>query len=405
MGTLAGMSEPTSPLLDWPTAERVQVSVTTEGRTWRDPFTTHRLDAVVPPFITSFPISLPVDLAAKVTAAERALADLDAQLDSSDVGIVEAATFALLRSESVSSSRIEGIAITNRRLAEAIHDAGRAKHLAREVVGNIDAMRAAVGYGTDANPFTPDGIADLHRLLMARSIGVTGGEYRKEQSWIGAERIDDGVVYVPPPPGLVPGLLDDLCDFIETSPTSAVVRAAVAHSQFEAIHPFADGNGRVGRCITSVTLRKAGGTATIPPVSSVLLTDTDAYFSALREYQQNANPGPWIGQFADATVGACARARTLVTDIEEVKADWRARTGARKGTHMMRLIEILPTHTMTTAEQVADRLDVDPNQARRLLTQLEKAGIVTQASAGKRNRVWRVDQMFRLLDDHALGRT
>ena len=359
----------------------------------------------IPPHIAELPIALPDDLQASVVAAERALAELDAQLDASDAAVVEAATFALLRAESVSSSRIEGIDVTNRRLAEAIHDAGSAKYLAREVVGNIEAMQASVAYGTAADPFTGDDILELHRRLMERAIGITEGAYRTEQNWIGAEHVDDGVAYVPPPPAMIPELIDDLCEFINTSSTSSVVRAAIAHAQFEAIHPFVDGNGRVGRCIVSVTLRKAGGTTTVPPVSSVLLADTDRYFAALHEFQQNANPAPWMTQFANATVEACARARALVADIEDLKASWRERTGARAGSHMVRLIELLPTLTLVTADQVAERLDIDPNQARRLLGQLEQAGIATQASDGRRNRVWRVDQMFTLLDDHSLGRS
>lgn len=391
--------------LAWPHADRQPVTVTIDSRDWRQGMVTHHLDAVIPPLIAGLPIALPDDLQASVVAAERALAELDAQLDASDAAVVEAATFALLRSESVSSSRIEGINVTNRRLAEAIHDAGGAKHLAREVVGNIEAMQASVAYGTAANPFTSDDILELHRRLMERAIGVTEGVYRTEQNWIGAEHVDDGVAYVPPPPAMIPELMDDLCEFINTSSTSSVVRAAIAHAQFEAIHPFVDGNGRVGRCIVSVTLRKAGGTTTIPPVSSVLLADTDNYFAALHEFQQNANPAPWMTQFANATVEACARARGLVTDIVDLKASWRERTGARAGSHMVRLIELLPTLTLVTADQVAERLDVDPNQARRLLGQLEEAGIATHASDGRRNRVWRVDQMFKLLDDHSLGRS
>jgi Fic family protein len=389
----------------WPVADRVPVTVTAEGKYWRDGNTTHHLDAVVPPFIAHVHIALPDSLSSVVVAAERTLAELDAQLDASDAAAVEATTFALLRSESVSSSRIEGINVTHRRLAEAIQDAGSAKHLAREVVGNIDAMQSAVAYGSAADPFAPDDIRDLHRRLMGRAVGIKAGEYRTEQNWIGAEYVDDGVAYVPPPPGTIRGLMGDLCDFINTSPTTSVVRAAIAHAQFEAVHPFVDGNGRVGRCIVSITLRKAGGTTTIPPVSSVLLTDTDGYFAALREFQQNANPGPWIRQFANATIEACSRAKALVTDIEELKADWRQRTRARNGSHLIRLIDALPMLTLVTADQVADRLYIDANQARRLLGQLEGAGIAKQASDGRRNRVWRIDQMLRLLDDHSLART
>ena len=391
--------------LIWPRADRVPVTITTEGRTWRDGSTTHHLDAVVPPLIAGIPVTLPDDLSSSVVAAERALAGLDTQLDVTDAAVVEAATFALLRSESMSSSRIEGINVSNRRLAEAIHDAGSAKHLAREVVGNIEAMKAAVGYGAAADPFTSDDILELHRRLMEGSIGVSAGDYRTAQNWIGAEKVEDGVAYVPPPPDTIPDLMRDLCDFINSSATTSVVRAAIAHAQFEAIHPFVDGNGRIGRCIVSITLRKAGGTTTIPPVSSVLLADIDGYFGALHEFQQNANAGPWIDRFAHATIEACARAKALVVDIEELKAEWRRRTAARSGSHLTRLIDALPTLSLATAEQVAERLDIDTNQARRLLGQLEAADIAKQASDGRRNRVWRIDQMFRLLDDHSLGRT
>ena len=405
MDKLAVMSDTARTPLAWPTADRVPVTVVAVGKSWRDDYVTHHLDAVVPPFIADLPIALPDSLGSAVVAAERALAELDAELNASDAAVVEAATFALLRSESVSSSRIEGINVTHRRLAEAIQDAGSAKHLAREVVGNIEAMQAAVAYGSNAEPLSPDDILDLHRRLMARTVGIKEGQFRTDQSWIGAEHVEDGVAYVPPPPGTVRGLMSDLCDFINTSPTTSVVRAAIAHAQFEAVHPFVDGNGRVGRCIVSITLRKAGGTTTIPPVSSVLLTDTDGYFAALREFQQNANPSPWIGQFAQATIEACRRAKALVADIEELKIDWRQRTGARNGSHLIRLIDALPTLTLATAEQVAERLDIDANQARRLLGQLEDAGIAKQVSDGRRNRVWRVDQMLRLLDQHSLART
>lgn len=391
-------------VVEWPVAARVPVTVTTARRAWGDEQITHRLDAVVPPHIAALPIALPGPLGATVVAAERALADLDAQLGASGAAIVEAATFALLRSESVSSSRIEGIDVTNRRLAEAIRDAGSAKQLAREVVGNIDAMRAAVAVGSAADPLTPDDLLDVHRRLMGRAIGIKEGELRTAQSWIGSERVEDGVAYVPPPPEMIGGLLDDLCEFVNTSSASSVVRSAIAHAQFEAIHPFVDGNGRVGRCLVSITLRKAGGTRTIPPVSSVLLSDTSSYFDALHEFQQNANPAPWIDQFARATVEACRRARALVADIEELEDEWRRRTRARAGSHLLRLIDVLPMLTLASADEVAERIGVDTNQARRLLGQLEAAGIAKQATDGRRNRVWRIDQMLRLLDAHSLGR-
>ena len=155
-----------------------------------------------------------------------------------------------------------------------------------------------------------------------------------------------------------------------------------------------------------MALRKANGTRTIPPVSGVLLGDTDGYFAALREFQQNANPFPWVSAFADATVAACESARWLSTSIASLQASWRRKLGVvRPSSVMDRLIDRLPLLSLADADIVAKELSVDPNVARRALNSLERAGIAKQVGVGKRNRVWRIDEVHRVLDDHSLGRT
>lgn len=392
-------------LSGWPPARRTAVTIATNQEAWRGG-RTYALEAVVPPFIAGLSIVIPTATLGKLVDAERSLVALDAELESIDPAVVETVTFALLRSESVSSSRIEGIGVSHRELAEALLNPGSARSLAREVVGNVEAMRAAVALGASADPFTPNDILELHRRLMANVPGFDEGAWRTEQNWIGTDRLPDGAVYVPPPPDLIPDLMEDLCEFINTDRSSSVARAAIAHAQFEAIHPFVDGNGRVGRCLISVALRKAGGTRTIPPVSGVLLSDTAAYFEALREYQQNANPFPWIAMFADATVTACGSARSLSDSLSRLQLSWRDRLGnVRANTVMDRLIRQLPLLSLTDADMVASELGIDPNVARRALNGLEAAGIAKQVGGGKRNRIWRIDEVHRLLDDHSLGRS
>lgn len=389
----------------WPVAERVPVTIMSSHEAWRRS-ATHHLEAVVPPRIAHLSLAVPAPVLTKVIEAERALVALDAALETIEPSVVETVTFALLRSESVSSSRIEGIRVSHRRLAEALLDPVSAKLLSREVVGNVEAMRAAVALGTRAEPFTPDDVLDLHRLLMGSVPAFNEGEWRTRQNWIGTDDLPGGVAYVPPPPTLIAELMDDLCEFINMDRSSSVVRAAIAHAQFEAIHPFVDGNGRVGRCLISVALRKAGGTRTIPPVSGVLLSDTAAYFEALRDYQQNANPLPWVSVFADATVAACESARSLSDSFTRLQASWRERLGnPRPNSVMDRLIRHLPVLSLADADTVATELSVDANVARRALNTLVEVGIAQQVGAGKRNRVWRVDEVHRLLDDHSLGRT
>ena len=402
MVTLTVMNQQSS---GWPVARRVPVTIAIGDEAWRRG-SQHHLDAVVPPLIAGVPINLPVDLLAEIVEAERALVALDAKFATIDPSVVETVTFALLRSESVSSSRIEGIRVSHRRLAEALVNPGSARSLAREVVGNVEAMRAAVALGTSAEPFTSDDVLQLHRLLMASVPAFDEGVWRSSQNWIGTDDLPAGAVYVPPPPDLIGDLIDDLCEFINRDRSSAVVRAAIAHAQFEAIHPFVDGNGRVGRCLISVALRKAGGTRTIPPVSGVLLSDTASYFRSLREFQQNANPLPWIEAFAEATVSACASAASLSDSITRLQASWRERLGrTRPNSVMDRLIMQLPLLSLTDAEMVATELSIDPNVARRALNTLEEAGIAQQVSGGRRNRIWRIDEVHRLLDDHSFGRS
>ncbi|MEY2523669.1 MAG: hypothetical protein QOJ66_2234 [Ilumatobacteraceae bacterium] len=402
MGRIADVIEQPG---EWPVAERIPVTIFTAGEAWRRP-AAHNLEAVIPSSITNVKIVVPEEVLGKIVDAERALVALDAELDSIDPSIVETITFALLRSESLSSSRIEGIRVSHRKLAEALLDPGSARSLAREVVGNVEAMRAAVSLGAAAEPFAANDVLQLHRLLMANVTAFEEGKWRTRQSWIGTDDLPDGAEYVPPPPEMIPRLMTDLCDFINIDRSSSVVRAAIAHAQFEAIHPFVDGNGRVGRCLISVALRKARGTRTIPPVSGVLLSDTDAYFAALRQYQQNANPFPWIAAFADATVAACESARSLSVSIASLQASWRRKLDkVRPNSVMDRLISRLPLLSLVDADIVAKELSVDPNVARRALNALEQAGIAKQVGVGKRNRVWRIDEVHRLLDDHSLGRS
>ncbi len=393
------------PFSGWPASGCVPVMISTGDEAWRRG-ASHRLDAVVPPRIADVGLTIPAELLGRIVDAERALSALDHDLASFDFVVLETLAFALLRTESVSSSRIEGVDVSHRRLAEALLNPRIAKSMAKEVIGNIDAMRIAVDLGARAEPFGPNDLLELHRVLMASVPAFVEGAWRAEQNWIGTADLPGGAVYVPPPPAMLGELIADLCDYINKNPAPSVVRAAIVHAQFEAIHPFIDGNGRVGRCLISVVFRKVSGTHSIPPVSGVLLSDTAGYFAALHEYQQNANPLPWVGLFADATVAACAAARSLAEALAALQASWRSRLGSpREGSVIDRLIDRLPLLSFADADSVADALAIDPNVARRALNALEQAGIAKQVAAGRRNRVWRVDEVHRLLDEHSLGRS
>ncbi len=166
----------------------------------------------------------------------------------------------LLRAESAASSRIEGVKISHKRLARAAYaQAGnrRGDDRAAEVLGNVEAMERAIELGASAEPLGVADIQDIHRtLLRFTDDREIAGVIRTTQSWIGGnDHHPIGAPYVGPPHEQVPELLDDLCHFIARADVAAVAQAAIAHAQFEHIHPFTDGNGRTGRSHVARTSR------------------------------------------------------------------------------------------------------------------------------------------------------
>ena len=214
----------------------------------------------------------------------------------------------------MASSRIEGLEVGARKLlrTEAARQLGeRTIDLtATEVLGNINAMNAAVHEIGPGDPITPQTVLDFHERLMANSrLAAHAGKFRDRQNWIGGSEYSPcSAAFVPPPPELVPGLIDDLCAFCNADSLPAVAQAALAHAQFETIHPFADGNGRTGRGLIHLVLRRRGlATRVLPPISLILATWAGDYIDGLTATRYQGPPNGesarsclnrWIGTFA-----------------------------------------------------------------------------------------------------------
>jgi Fic family protein len=191
----------------------------------------------------------------------------------------EALARLLLREESVASSKIEGLEVGGRRLlrAEAARLLGEAPSdvTAAEVLGNVDAMAWAIRGVQESATITLAHLLEVHRrLLTGTRLEAYGGEVRQEHNWIGGSSYNPcSAAFVPPPPEMVPALLHDLVAFCNDDSLPAVAQAALAHAQFEMIHPFVDGNGRTGRALIHLVLRRRGlATRVIVPVSLILAT-------------------------------------------------------------------------------------------------------------------------------------
>jgi Fic family protein len=365
------------------------------GRKARQSFS---YDAYIPDPITDLELVLPADIVEAVVQAEHAVRAIDMHPDAHNL---EAIARVLLRSESVASSRIEGLHISQRRVAEALFDPEHSDITARSVLNNILAMEAAVGLADGAALITTSDIQSIHRRLLNTMIDAPiAGVIRTTQNWIGGSGNNPlNAAFIPPPETEVPALLEDLCLFMNRDDLPAVVQAAIAHAQFETIHPFADGNGRVGRCLIHVILRRRGlGRRYVPPVSVVLAGNAQAYIAGLTTYREGGI-GEWCATFAAATYKAAQRALVLNDTLSVLQAEWRERAGRpRKGSSSAKLIAVLPAYPVLNAATVAAALGVSDRVARLAIQSLAEADILSQISVGKRNRAWTAKEVFPVIN-------
>ncbi len=366
-------------------------------------------EAYVPDLLQDRAISLNGDVAADVADAEAAIVRLD--LRAGALSNTEALARLLLRAESVASSRIEGLEVGSRRLlraemAQALE--GRAGDVtAEEVLGNIDAMVWAVDGISPSEPITVARILEIHRrLLRGTRLEAHGGVIRTEQNWIGGSSYNPcSAAFVPPPPEAVRALLGDLCDFCNQESLPAVVQAAIAHAQFETIHPFVDGNGRTGRVLIHLVLRRRRITSRVmPPVSLVLATFAQDYVNALTatRYKGNATSpeahetlNRWIGLFAAACKRAVEDAEDFERRVGALKDAWRRRLGSvRRNSALAVLIEKLPGAPVFTVNSAAELISRSFQATNEAIGRLEQAGVVTRVNVGRKNRAFEFSEII-----------
>lgn len=361
----------------------------------------YRYDATLPPQIADADLLLPSGTAALL---ERAASDIRALNERVDID-PDALAAPLLRSESVASSRIEGLNASHLQVAQVLAGLGDGSAAAREIVNNVAATQAAIDIAADrTQALDVDAIQRIHyRLLVGTRDEDYAGKPRTEgASWIGGGSPRDAI-YVPPPGDHVAPLLGDLAAFLQRDDLPVIAHAAIVHAQFEGIHPFPDGNGRAGRALVHALYRRSGISPRYTvPVSAILLTDRDRYFNALAAYQQGGDPIPIINEFAEASITAAAEATNLSAVLAELRHTWLDDLApTRAGTLPERIAEELIRYPIVDAASVADRHQTDPNVARRALDRLEEARILRPLKTQARNRVWVADDVIDALDRFA----
>jgi Fic family protein len=358
-------------------------------------------EVFIPDEISARDFVLGGDAVAAVTQATQALQHLEASPPR--VATLGALAQNLLRSESVASSRIEGVHLSHKRLARAAYQADRGQRDGRaaEVLGNVEAMEHAIQIGAAGSPLTVADIEDVHRtLLRFTEDAEIAGVVREAQNWIGGNDYNPiGATYVPPPPEHVQLLLADFCAFVNRTDLAPIVQAGVAHAQFETIHPFADGNGRVGRALIYTALRRRGQIPKyIPPISLILAAEPKGYVGGLTRYR-TGDVSAWLTQFAYATARAASQAERLADSIEELESSWLDELGQpRRDAAVRQLISALPQHPVidvAVGQQLTGKSHVAVGKA---LQELERAGILNRLNERKWGRVWECDQLLGLVD-------
>ena len=349
------------------------------------------------------------DVAADVADAEADLVRLNGTVDA--FADTEALARLLLRAESVASSRIEGLVVGGRRLlrADAAQQLGEGIRdvTAGEVLANIDAMVWGVDEVEEYGPITLDILLEVHRRLLAGSrLEEHGGQIRTVQNWIGGSGYNPcSAAFVPPLPDNVPLLLGDLIAFCNDDGLPALAQAAIAHAQFETIHPFVDGNGRAGRVLIHLVLRRRGmAPRLLPPVSLVLATWADDYVAGLTSTRyagesesEAAHIGVnhWIAVFASACRRAVADAGWFEKRVRQLQESWRQRAGnPRRNSTVSRLIAALPAAPVLTVSAAAERTGRSFQAANQAIDRLVSADVLVQINVGRRNRAFEAPEII-----------
>jgi Fic family protein len=361
-----------------------------------------RYRAFVPDPVSGLDFRMDARLAGVVSDAENALRDLN---ETAAPALSPLARL-LLRTESIASSRVEGMQMDVRQLARAearAETGGRASAAALEILANVDAMELAILGAAVAEHFSVDRILEIHARLMEHAPHAhIAGRLRTTQNWIGGNDYNPcGADYVPPPPEEVEPLLDDLCRAIAEEALPPLVQAALVHAQFETIHPFDDGNGRTGRALIHVVLRRRGiAPDYVPPISVVLASRKDRYIEGLEQYREDELEA-WLERFVVAAAQSARLAEAYVEAVERLMERWRGQLAAganpRSDAAAWAVIDVLPAHPIITAPLAAAATGRAKSAVSRAVTELQDASVLLPLSKSRRNRSWEADGLLDLV--------
>jgi Fic family protein len=377
----------------------------TELRPWRQSIRGGTIDdrrlsqvaVMLPPLIADREVWVPPSISAETEACVAEIA----ALDHSHGPHLEALNTLLLRTESVASSKIEHIDASVDDYARALHGV-KSNASATSMAAATDALEALIRSVHGGAGLERRSILAAHRALMADDQYERGyaGRVRDVQNWIGGSDYSPrNALYVPPPPETVLDYLDDLIAFANRSDVSVLAQAAVVHAQFESIHPFTDGNGRIGRALINTVFRRRGMTRKlVVPLASALVARRDAYFDVLTAYREGRIT-PIIQAFSQAATIAARESRVTAARIAELPGNWAERVRPRRGSAAADLLNGLVANPIFTATDAVRSTGGSSSSVYAAISELQAAGVVRPLTNRTRDQVWGVADVLDELDD------
>lgn len=311
----------------------------------------------------------------------------------------------LSRREAVDSSAIEG---TNSTLDELLtveeHDedgAGAARQV-RDYALTLDRLLPrAAREGCDI--FSVLLIEDLHREAMRHDPHYLDepGKIRDVVNWIGGTGHIATSTYNPPPPDNVAACLEETaaymrCEGMQAMTQSLITRMAVAHAHFEAIHPFRDGNGRVGRLLLPMMMAAEGHVPLY--LAPYISANRDGYYAGLKAAQQRLEWAPLIAYLSDAITGTVEELFATREALDALRKQWNARRKFRAGSAALRALDLLVDYPVLTMNRLAAKLQVSRPQALGAINQLTAADILVERTGYRRNRIFAAQEVLTIVN-------
>lgn len=382
---------------DSPTSQRL-------GRFIETSAAGEKVRAFVPPPLPPEPAIDVLVLLEKLSLAERALGRLD--------GITmllprqELFLYMYVRKEAVLSSQIEGTQSTLSDLLrfEAEAQAGQPIDDIREVSNYVDAMMYGLERLRDL-PLSLRLIREMHGRLLQSGRGGTKspGEFRRSQNWIGGTR-PGNALFVPPPVNELGPCLDDFERFMheDASRLPALIKAGLLHVQFETLHPFLDGNGRIGRLLVTLYLC-INGVLNKPLLylSLFLKTHRAEYYRLLQEVRENGNWEAWLDFFLTGVAQTANQAFEAATHIVDLFRQDRERiaTEGERANSTLRIHDLFQLNPFLTSNQLVRQTGLSSPTVNTALADLQRLGIIEEVTGRKRGRVFSYQRYLSVLNE------